>query len=87
MRAIVHFVGDDGSETWKEDGRFHREDGPAVIYPSGTMIWYRHGQLHCESGPAWCWMNGNLEWWLYGINYTAAEWMWLVRLLKPSCNG
>jgi hypothetical protein len=84
---IDHSLHLDGVDVWKVDGLYHREDGPAVIYPSGTMIWYRHGILHCETGPAWCWMNGDVEWWLNGIEYTKIEWVWYVRLIKPSCNG
>ena len=85
MDAPIHYVGHDGSQTWKVDGLYHREDGPAVIYASGTMIWYKRGRLHCESGPAWCWHTGECEWWLHGISYTEDEWRWLVRLMKPSC--
>jgi hypothetical protein len=33
-------------------GRFHREGGPAVIYPDGIKRWYQHGELHRLDGPA-----------------------------------
>ena len=26
------------------DGELHREDGPAVIFPSGSQYWYRNGK-------------------------------------------
>ena len=26
-----------------KDGRFHREDGPAIIYSNGTREWWLHG--------------------------------------------
>jgi hypothetical protein len=83
----IHYESPDGSQSWKVDGKFHRDEGPAIIYKTGTMIWYQHGRLHCETGPAWCWLNGELEWWLQGIQYTELEWRWLVRLIKPSCKG
>lgn len=32
------------------DGRNHRDDGPAAIYPSGTKAWRRNGVLHSDDG-------------------------------------
>ena len=86
-RLPVHNRNISKIDTWTVDGVYHREDGPAIIYPSGTMMWYSHGLLHCETGPAWWWFNGDIEWWLTGVEYSELEWRWLVRLLKPSCNG
>ena len=34
------------------DGRFHREDGPAVEHGDGSWAWFRHGKLHRLDGPA-----------------------------------
>ena len=31
---------------------FHREDGPALIYPDGTEYWFFNGRIHREGGPA-----------------------------------
>lgn len=31
------------STEYRSTGILHREDGPAVEYPSGTRIWYVHG--------------------------------------------
>ena len=42
-----------------DQGRLHREDGPARIYPSGRAEWYRHGRLHREDGPAVEHANGS----------------------------
>lgn len=37
---------DDGTdEHYDEQGRLHRESGPAVSYPDGTQEWYVHGVL------------------------------------------
>jgi len=30
----------DGSERWYKDGKWHREDGPAVIYRNGSKEYY-----------------------------------------------
>ena len=29
----------DGYESWYQDGKLHREDGPAIILPNGTEKW------------------------------------------------
>jgi len=31
---------------------YHREDGPAVLYDSGTEIWMKDGKHHRLDGPA-----------------------------------
>lgn len=33
----------DGTQKWYQDGKLHRDDGPAVIYPDGTQYWYQNG--------------------------------------------
>ncbi len=35
-----------------QNGKFHREDGPALIKNNGAEEWWRHGCLHREDGPA-----------------------------------
>lgn len=35
-----------------ENGKYHREDGPAVTKHGGEQRWYRHGKLHRDGGPA-----------------------------------
>lgn len=34
------------------NSRYHRLDGPAVVYDNGSDAWYYHGKLHREGGPA-----------------------------------
>lgn len=48
------------------NGVIHRELGPAVIYPSGSLIWYRHGELHREDGPAVIQPSGLQMWMMNG---------------------
>ena len=36
-------VWDDGYIFWYLNGKLHREDGPAVEYPSGDKYWYLNG--------------------------------------------
>jgi hypothetical protein len=59
-------VSDTGDKTWRQDGRLHREDGPAVELANGHREWYRHGDLHRENGPAFEAPNGEKGWWRNG---------------------
>jgi len=52
--------------TWWADGLLHREDGPAVMYPSGIQFWYRKGKQHREDGPAVTYSDGSTLWYLSG---------------------
>lgn len=45
-------VGADGTMFWFANQTLHRDDGPAVITPSGDKTWYRNGILHRDDGPA-----------------------------------
>ena len=62
-----------GTQSWKINGRFHREDGPAIIYSDGTKVWMINGQLHREDGPAIIRSNGERVWYLYGVKVTPEE--------------
>ena len=42
-----------GTEYWTDlAGQFHREDGPAIVYPCGWEFWYFHGLRDRKDGPA-----------------------------------
>ena len=46
-----------GDKVWRNaQGQVHNEDGPAVIYQSGSQYWYIHGKFHRENGPSDEWM-------------------------------
>jgi len=32
------------------NGRYHREDGPAIEWTDGAKYWYLNGKYHCEDG-------------------------------------
>jgi hypothetical protein len=34
------------------EDKWHKTDGPAVVYADGRTEWYWHGKLHREDGPA-----------------------------------
>lgn len=38
--------GSDGTEYWFQNGKVHREDGPAIIWADGAEVWYMNGKLH-----------------------------------------
>jgi hypothetical protein len=58
---------------WRQNGKLHREDGPAVELITGYKRWYQNGFLHREDGPAIVFTNGNKEWWLNGRQYTESK--------------
>lgn len=33
---------------WRMNGKLHRDDGPAVIYPDGTKEWWLNGKKVTE---------------------------------------
>jgi hypothetical protein len=41
-----------GYTVWRLNGKYHREDGPAVTHPDGYKAWYQYGKYHREDGPA-----------------------------------
>jgi hypothetical protein len=48
---------------WLDDeGRPHREDGPAFLSVDGTERWYIHGKLHRADGPATTLSQGTQKW-------------------------
>ena len=52
-----------GDIYFDEEGRRHREDGPAVDFTSGLKIWYRHGEVHRSGGePAMIIPDGTKYW-------------------------
>ena len=49
------------------EGQLHREDGPAVIWTSGTQEWYINNKRHRVDGPVLIWSNGSQEWYINGL--------------------
>lgn len=41
---------------------FHRDDGPAIIWSTGTKHWYIDGKRHRIGGPASEYFEGGKEW-------------------------
>ncbi len=62
--GIAYFT--DGSKGWLKDGKYHRDDGPALEFGNGRKCWYKDGECHREDGPAVEYEDGRKEWWLKG---------------------
>ena len=59
-------VSPNGTKCWYLNGKYHREDGPAIEYADGDKEWYLNGKRHREDGPAIEYANGDKEWFLNG---------------------
>ena len=53
-----------GNKCWFLNGKYHREDGPAVELYGGNKQWYLNGNLHREDGPAIEHYDGSKSWFL-----------------------
>ena len=67
-----------GSKAWWVDGRFHREDGPAIEWNDGGKHWWVNGQLHRVDGPAIEDANGTKFWYMNGQQYSYKEWLKII---------
>jgi hypothetical protein len=54
-----------GTKLWKLDGKYHRDDGPAIEWANGGKSWYQHGKYHRDDGPAID-VNGDKSWYQHG---------------------
>ena len=68
-KMIEYIVDEYENQYWYLNGKWHREDGPAIIRPNGSKYWYQNGKRHREDGPAVIQKNGRKEWYLNGIQY------------------
>lgn len=52
----VNFTGivewSNGMKCWYKEGKFHRDNGPAIEWDNGFREWWLEGKLHREDGPA-----------------------------------
>ena len=73
-----------GDEYWWKGNTYHREDGPAITYSSGTRLWIVNGVAHNEDGPACIYFDGQKEWWIDGIEISEEMFLKqkLLKLLK-----
>lgn len=71
-----------GTKYWCSNGKYHREDGPAIEHANGDKEWYFHGKIHREDGPAVEYANGDKYWYLNGEQVTQAQVVCLSRQRK-----
>ena len=61
------------------NNELHREDGPAIEWPSGSKDWYLNGHLHREDGPAIEYFDGSKSWYINSKRHRedgpAVEWL------------
>ena len=55
-----------GDKRWRLNGKYHREDGPAVERASGSKEWWLNGCQHREDGPAVELASGSKRWYVNG---------------------
>ena len=67
-------IDSDGMKRWFLNGKLHRLDGPAVIWPNGDKWWYSNGMIHREDGPAVEWTSGAKWWYFNGQLMSFNEW-------------
>jgi hypothetical protein len=53
-------------------GRFHCEEGPAIVYADGSASYYKHGLRHRLDGPACLWLKDK-KWFIDGVELTEEE--------------
>jgi hypothetical protein len=57
---------EDSTIEYLKNGKYHREDGPAVIWFDGLQDWFYEGKPHNLNGPAVIWPGGREEYYVYG---------------------
>ena len=60
------FVRNNIAIEYYQNGRLHREDGPAIEWKNGDKYWYKNGEFHREDGPAIENVNGYKAWYKNG---------------------
>ena len=68
-KMIEYKVYPNGTQFWYQNDKYHREDGPAVIWADGSQEWYLNGKRHREDGPAIIYADGSQRWYLNGIQH------------------
>ena len=61
-QCVVHAH---GPKEWLLNGKRHRLDGPALVWPNGDNAWFFNGKMHRIDGPAVQLMGVN-EWYFNG---------------------
>lgn len=60
-------------------GKYHREGGPAIVYPTALKYWCFEGKPHRTDGPAIEYSNMEKEWCIEGNCYTPGYFKHLLK--------
>jgi hypothetical protein len=66
INNIEYHKYDNGIQGWYMNGKFHKNDGPAVICANGDKYWYINDKYHRDDGPAVIHNNGYKAYYLNG---------------------
>ena len=66
--GIVEYEDGDKKE-WYKEGKYHREDGPAIEHENGSKEWWFEDKIHRIDGPAVEYSDETKGWWIDGIHY------------------
>ena len=69
------FIQDRESICWFLNGQIHCEDGPAIIWKTGTKEWFQRNYIHRLDGPAIEWSDGNKWWYINNERYSQEEFL------------
>ena len=73
MQKYTVLVNTYGDREWYQNGKLHREDGPAIEWSDGNREWYKNGKLHRLDGPAVEDADGYKVWYIEGKELTKKE--------------
>jgi hypothetical protein len=60
------YKNNDGTTYWINNNKYHRINGPALIWSNGITEWYKNGNRHRIDGPAITFPDGHREWYVNG---------------------
>ncbi len=60
-------------ENGTKNDKFHRDDGPAIIYSDCSQEWYQNGKLHRDDGPAIIYSDGTRCWFRHGNTHDVID--------------
>jgi len=63
-------INQNGTKWWFLNGKYHREDGPAIEYEDGRQHWFINNTRHRLDGPAYIKNDNTKEWYINGHHVT-----------------
>ena len=63
-------INKDGRFWYNDEGKLHKDNGPAAEWSDGTKEWFLNGKIHRKDGPAIEYSNGYKAWYLNGERLT-----------------